>query len=448
MADRGLTEKLFPLILDSVADGVFAVDPKFRIIYLNRAAQRITGFSEKEALGKQCFEVFRANLCAHDCALRHTIKTGETLRDVRVDILTKDNDERPLSISTAVLKTPAGRLLGGVEVFRDLSELETLRRQVQDRYVFQDLIGRSRSMQEIFHLLPTLATSDATVLIQGASGTGKELVARALHELGPHKDGPYERVNCGALPGTLLESELFGHAKGAFTDAKHEKPGRFQLAEDGTILLDEVGEIPLPLQVKLLRALQEREVQPLGSTDTIKLSARVIAATNRDLRQEVAGGRFREDLYFRLRVLLIDIPPLCERREDIPLLVEHLVQRIAARTGRVIEGVSTQVMERLYRHDFPGNVRELENILEHASVVCEGTRIELTHLPADLIDGAGTAALATTAPGEALDPLAHAEAEVVRKALDRAAGNRAEAARLLGVSRTTLWRKMRRLGIG
>ncbi|NOZ87197.1 MAG: PAS domain-containing protein [Deltaproteobacteria bacterium] len=444
------------MILDSIGEGVFAVNKDFKIIYLNKAARDITGFDAREAKGRYCYEIFRANICTRNCALRHTIETGEPLKEIRVEILNRANEEVPISVSTAILRSKSGAMLGGVEIFRDLSAIETLRREAQQRFRLQDMVGKSKAMQELFRLLPIMAASDATVLIQGPSGTGKELVAKALHDLGPRQRGPYERVNCGALPGELLESELFGHAKGAFTDAKTEKPGRFALAQGGTILLDEIGELPLQLQVKLLRVLQEKEIQPLGSVKTVKLNVRVLAATNKNLKQEVLTGKFREDLYFRLRVLFVEIPPLKQRKEDIPVLVDHLIKRISLRTGKTIKGVQPDVMELFLYHDFPGNVRELENVLEHAFVMCEEEKIAINHLPPDFLDqveepeNSHDTVHRPSSTGEAkaiVDAQAMAETRAIMNALATTGGNKEKAARLLGISRTTLWRKMKKLDI-
>ena len=287
-ADASLLE----VILDSIAEGVFTIDREGRITTFNRAAEEITGFRREEAIGRWCFEVFRADICQRDCALRRTIETGRPVVGMRVTILNKQGQEVPVSITTAVLRDARGEVIGGVETFRDLSLVEELRREADARYGLGDIVGKSPRLQEILRLLPDVAESESTVLITGESGTGKELLARAIHELSPRRDGPYVRVNCAAIPETLLESELFGYVRGAFTDARRDKPGRFALAEGGTILLDEIAEVPLGMQAKLLRVLQEREYEPLGGTRTLRANVRVIATTNRDLAALVKEGRF------------------------------------------------------------------------------------------------------------------------------------------------------------
>jgi len=436
-------KRFFEIILDSVADGVFTVDDDWRITSFNRAAERITGVPAEQAIGKPCSDIFHADICEHRCALRQTMETGQELIDQPARILTNQGRSVPISLSTALLRGADGSMMGAVETFRDLSALEQLRREIKSQYTFDDIVGKSRGFQKIFALLPDVAESDTTVLIEGSSGTGKELLARAVHNLSHRRSGPFVAVNCGALPATLFESELFGYEQGAFTDAKRDKPGRLALAEGGTIFFDEVSELPPATQVKLLRVLQEREYEPLGGLKTQRVDVRVVAATNSRLAELVSQGKFRDDLYFRLAVVRLTLPSLRERREDVPLLVEHFVERFNAKRGKKIAGVTPAVMEKLMRHDFPGNVRELENIIEYGFVLCHEELIDVNHLPEDLQSDAGSAA----APEVDRSRLESAEAETIRTVLRQTHGQVARAARELGVSRTTLWRKMKQYGI-
>ncbi|MBE9535013.1 MAG: sigma 54-interacting transcriptional regulator, partial [Proteobacteria bacterium] len=372
------------LILDSIADGVFTVDHEGRITSFNKAAERITGFSEEEAIGQYCHEIFRANTCFEACPLKHTAETAETIVNLEVNILNRENREIPISISTAVVRDESGNVVGAVETFRDLSLIKELRKEISSSYSFHDILGRSKSMLDLFQILPDIAQSDATVLLEGESGTGKELFATAIHNLSSRKDRPLIKVNCAALPETLLESELFGYKKGAFTDAKRDKPGRFRQAHGGTMLLDEIGDMSKGTQVKLLRVLEQKEYEPLGSNKTERVDVRIIASTNRDLMEMMHRREFREDLFFRINVIRLSITPLRERREDIPLLVDHFMERINLKQSKQIKKVSPSALRILLNYDFPGNVRELENIIEHAMILTKGIEIQPRHLPAYL----------------------------------------------------------------
>ena len=430
------------IILDSIADGVFTVDKNWRITSFNRAAERITGIPREEAIGQPCCEVFRASICETDCALRRTMATGKPVVNKAIYIINASGQRVPISISTALLKDEEGNVIGGVETFRDLSVVEELRKEISQRRAFADIISKNHEMQRIFSILPSIAESDSTVLIEGPSGSGKELFAHAIHNLSPRRDKPIVVVNCGALPDTLLESELFGYKAGAFTDAKRDKPGRFALAEGGTIFLDEIGDVSPKLQVRLLRFLQEKEYEPLGATEPVKADVRVIAATHQNLEKLVAEGKFREDLYYRINVVKIVLPPLSRRKDDIPLLVDHFIARFNRLRGKDISGISSEALAILMDHDFPGNVRELENIIEHAFVLCPGGLIKPEHLPEYLRTKAETP---VPRVGTSLKEI---EKAIILEALRRNKGNRAAAARELGIHKTTLWRKMRRYGIG
>jgi len=431
-------------ILDSVADGVFTINLEREITSFNRAAEHITGVRREQAVGQKCFDVFHANICQGRCPMEKTLETGASHIDLPVAILNIRGETVPISVSTAVLKNERGETVGGVETFRNLSDIEELRRELTRQYSFGDIISKNHEIVKLFGVLPDIARSSSTVLIQGASGTGKELFARAIHACSQRPEGPFVAINCGALPQALLESELFGYCRGAFTDAKADKPGRFARARGGTLFLDEIAELPLDLQVKLLRVLQDGVFEPLGSSKPQKSDARIIAATNRDLTALMAEGKFREDLYYRINVIKLTLPRLAERREDIPLLVEHFISRFNVRTGKRIAGVSPEVMRLFMQHDFHGNIRELENIIEHGFVLCRGRLITREHLPMDLQgsrSGAGT-----SAPGPQAS-LKDAEAAVIRGLLTEHGGSRTKTARALGIDPSTLWRKMKRLGI-
>jgi PAS domain S-box-containing protein len=442
---KGEPDQFFNVILNSIADGVFTTDNDGKITFMNKAGQEITGFSSREAVGRYCFDVFRADICQSRCALKETLKTKKEIIDLPATILKKGGQKVPISISTAVLKNERGQIIGGVETFRDLSVIEELKKELFEKYTLGDIISKNHLIHDIFNILPNIAESDSTVLIQGASGTGKELFAKAIHHLSRRRIKPFIKVNCGALPDTLLESELFGYVKGAFTDAKKDKPGRFTLANEGTIFLDEVGDMSPSLQIKLLRVLQEKEYEPLGATSPKKTDVRIIAATNKELSKLVNEGKFRDDLYYRLNVVKIDLPPLSQRREDIPLLIDAFIQKFNAKMGKQIVGVSDQALRLLLKHDYPGNVRELENIIEHAFVLCKGERIDFDCLPKEITEGQKGENPPMLLQEET--PLEKAEAEVIERILKKYDGNQMKTAQELGIDRTTLWRKLKKYGL-
>jgi len=430
-------------ILDSVADGVFTVDGEWRITSFNRAAEQITGVPRDQALGRRCCDVFRASICEQQCALKETQRTGRPVVSKAIYILDADGRRIPISISAAVLRDQDGNPIGGVETFRDLSLVEELRKELEDKYTYADIVGRSPPMRRMFEMLPRIADSSSTVLIEGASGTGKELVARAIHGLSPRREGRFVAINCGALPDTLLESELFGYKAGAFTDARHDKPGRLAIADGGTLLLDEIGDISPAMQARLLRVLQERTFEPLGSVEPLHVDVRVLAATNRDLAELVGRGLFREDLFYRINVVRLRLPALCERREDIPLLVNHLVRKFNRLQNKEVAGVADEALAVLLQHDYPGNVRELENAIEHAFVLCRGGLIEPHHLPAPIRGDAPPG----VSPGRGPLTLRALEAVHIADAVRRHGGNRTAAARELGINPSTLFRKVKSLNI-
>jgi PAS domain S-box-containing protein len=436
-------------ILESISDGVFTVDMNWRITFFNRAAEAITGIPRREAIGKRCRDVFRSSMCEDNCALGQTAATGAPIINRSATIITAEGERIPISVSTALLRDGDFKVIGCAETFRDLTLVEQLVRELEGRCQVGDLLTRSPAMKKIINVLPQIAASDSPVLIQGETGTGKELLTRAIHNLSHRSAKPLIALNCGALPDTLLESELFGYKAGAFTGAVKDKVGRFGLAEGGTLLLDEIGEISQALQVRLLRVLQEKCYEPLGSTQTVKADVRVIAATNRCLTDLVGEGIFRRDLFYRVNVVRIDLPPLRGRKEDVPLLVEHFISRFNRLQRKSIKGVSQETLALLMGHDYPGNCRELENIIEHAFVLCTDGYITPAYLPEEFMDGCFAAKPeATIADQLGMDRVVHAvEAQAIVDALRRNSFNRLAAARELGIHKSTLFRKIKSLGI-
>jgi len=430
------------IILDSINEGVFTVDHQWHITSFNRAAERIVGVQKKDAIGRLCSDVFHANICEKKCALRQTFETGKPVVNVTAYIVDNKGRRIPIRISTAILRDNKGSVTGGVETFQDLSQVERLQKELQSLHTFEDIIGRSSVMVRLFEILPQIAESYSTVLIEGQSGTGKELFARAIHNLSPRRKKQFVAINCAALPDTLLESELFGYKAGAFTDAKRDKPGRFVLADGGTIFLDEIGDISPALQVKLLRVLQDRVIEPLGSIEAKKVDVRVICATNKDLEKLVETGKFRQDLYYRIHVIHLIIPVLKERREDIPLLIDHFLAKLNHLQKKTITGVSEEAMALLMEYDYPGNVRELENIIEQAYVLCRGEQIDVHHLPSGIRSiGISSANIAMPASLTAI------EKGVIADTLLHYSGNRKLTAHALGIDTSTLYRKIRDLHI-
>lgn len=433
-------------ILESISDGVFTVGLDWHILTFNRAAETITGVPRAEAIGRRCSDVFRASTCETDCALRRTLKTGKPIVNKTAFIINAQGRRIPISISTAVLKDSSGRIIGGAETFRDLSLVEELRKELSGRFEHGDMVSRSPAMLQLFDTLPKIAASESTVLIEGETGTGKELLAKAIHAAGARKNGPFVAVNCGAFPETLLESELFGYKAGAFTGAVRDKPGRFAAAVRGTLFLDEIGEITPSLQVRLLRVLQERLFEPLGENKPQRADVRIIAATHRDLAALIRKGAFRQDLYYRINVVRMAIPPLRQRREDVPLLVEHFIARFNRLQGKSLSGITPAAMALLMAHDFPGNVRELENLIEHAFVLCSKGMIETRHLP-EPFTGSPVPEKISTPAFDLRNAVRAAEIQAITHALKRHNNNRFAAARELGMHKTTFFRKIKTLGI-
>ena len=432
------------IILESISDGVFTVDHNWRIMSFNRAAEEITGTSREEAVGRFCWEVFRSNMCEGDCALKRTMKEGKSFLSSSTYIINNRQQRVPISVSTSPLKNVKGEILGGVETFRDHSLVEELRRELTGNFKVGDMVSRSTGMKKIFSILPQVAESDSTVLIEGETGTGKELMASALHNLSWRKDSPFVAINCGALPDTLLESELFGYKAGAFTNADKDKPGLFQAAGQGTLFLDEIGDTSSAFQVRLLRVLEEKEFQPLGSVEKIKTDIRIIAATNRDLGEMVKMGAFRRDLFYRINIIQLQLPPLRARMEDVPLLIERFIKKMNNIRGRSVADVSKEAMSILLTHNYPGNIRELENIIEHAFVLCHEGEIEKSHLPPSLLQLPKDGVAVSSSIEESVRL---SEEESIMNALKRNNFNRLAAAKDLGIHKSTLFRKLKKYDI-
>lgn len=431
-------------ILESISDGVFTVNADFRITYLNRSAEEIIKISRKDAIGKLCCDVFRSSLCEGACALRRTLEQDKPIIDLSCFIIDNEGQRIPVSISTAVLRDESGAVVGGAETFRNLSVIEQLRKEIDSTRRLGDFVSHSPSMRKLFSELEAVAETGTTVLITGETGSGKELLARTIHLHSPRKNKPFVAINCGAFPETLLESELFGYKKGAFTGADRDKPGRFALAEGGTLFLDEIGEISPAMQVRLLRVLQERMYEPLGAVQSVRSNVRILAATHRDLEAMVREGKFRQDLFYRINVIRLELPPLRERREDIPFLIEHFIRRFNVSMNRNVSGISSGALKILAQMEWPGNIRELENVIERSMVFCHDSIIKVADLPDSFAE---KEILTHSAPGMIRNAVNVSEYQAILEALNATGGNRRKAAKLLGIDHTTFYRKLKRLGV-
>ena len=424
-------------IFRSVNDGIVTVDKDMRVIAANEATKDICALTPKELVGKKFLEATRH--CANSClgALKEVLETGKTKKECRLECRQPDRPHQVAVVTISPLKDSAGEQIGAVLVIRDVTRVMEMEGELRERYKLHNIVGKSHKMQTIYRLVDELMNTDTTVMIIGETGTGKELVAKALHYGSARAAKPMVTVNCSALSENLLESELFGHVKGAFTGADRDRVGRFQAAHGGTIFLDEVGDIPHKVQLKLLRVLQEKTYERVGDSKTFQVDVRVIAATHRNLKQMVRQGEFREDLYYRLKVLEIEVPPLRERRDDIPLLVNHFLNLFNKSYGKAIEGISQEALKKFMDYPWPGNVRELQHALEHGFVLSSGPTITLEHLPAEIADyapeGGGAREAASHPKISALN------SQDILNALIKTGWNKAKAARLLGISRPTLY---------
>ncbi|MBI4551186.1 MAG: sigma 54-interacting transcriptional regulator [Candidatus Latescibacteria bacterium] len=441
------SHEYFETLLNAMEEGAMALDRNQTIIAFNRAASVLTGVPVHQAIGQKCYEVCRGSLCLTEtCPVLISIDTGQPVENSEMTVRAQDGDLRVVKIHTGLLRDKQGNVTGAIELLRDVTDTRALEKQLQERRQFTNLIGKSKPMQRLYQLIEDISDSDATVLILGETGTGKELVAEAIHFHSPRANGPLIKVNCSAFPETLLESELFGHVRGAYTGAVSDKPGRFELADGGTLFLDEIGDISPAVQLRLLRVLERHEFERLGDIRTRKVNVRLITATNKDLRASVANRTFREDLFYRLNVVPIILPTLRERRDDIPLLVEHFIHKLRSRTGRGIDHISGAALGRLMAHDWPGNIRELENTLEFAFVACKNAVIEISDLPPIVHSGSSTTGY-NEGPFHALDEHRAGERDALLAMLEATRWRMKACAQALGIDRTTLWRKMKRYGI-
>lgn len=431
-------------ILEGIREGIFAVDLNKKIIYFNPAAEDITGFKAQETIGRYCFDIFPTSLCQKKCPMDRRFALGGRQSNPHVFFTSKFGIQKSISLVTSALKNKAGEIIGGLEIFCDLTELEELKKELTSSFTHENIVGNNPKIIKILSFLPDIAESESSVFIEGPTGSGKELIARAIHSLSPRENGPFIAVNCSALPDTLLESELFGYTKGAFTGAVRKKAGRFLLANNGTLFLDEIANTSPKLQAELLRVLEDGEFTPLGETKPMKTDFRVVSATNLDLKHLVQENKFREDLYYRLNVAKISLPPLKKRKRDIPLLIDHFIHKFNLLKGKAIEGITSELLSVLTEYPFPGNIRELENIIEYAFISCKNGMIGINHMPIDLLDELDNQDKDFSGVTTSHD---HEEIEKIETMLDRREYSREEMAQALGMSRTTLWRKMKKYNL-
>lgn len=440
-----ISDKLKDHILDSIGEGVFTVDKNFRINFFNKSAERITGKSGDEVIGHFCKNVFRSNVCFTDCPISIVLKTKKNIFDFESKIQCNTGAMKPIKLNAAVLYNENDEPTGGIISFRDLSELEEIGMNLQSEAQFHGIIGHSKQMKDIFQLIEEIAETDAPVFVHGESGTGKELVANAIQKLSTRTIHPYIKINCSVFPSNLLASELFGHVKGAFTDAVKDRIGRFELADQGTIFLDEVAEMPLQMQIQLLRVLQEGTFERVGESTTRTSNVRVIAATNIDIKDALKNGKFREDLFYRLNVIPIEIPPLRNRKEDIVPLTNHFLNKLSLFYKKQILEIEEEAITALLNYSWPGNIRELENVIEYAFVrTTKRDVIEKSKLPPSVLE-ASVNNIGTIHTKEFYSD-SRERAELLAT-LEKFQWNKTRVAKELKIGRTTLWRQMKQFGL-
>lgn len=436
-----INDKLKDHILESIGEGVFTVDKNFKINFFNKAAENITGYSRDEVMGRFCKHVFRSKLCFTDCPIAIALKSNKTIYDYESHIQTKNGNAIPIKMNSAVLYNETNDPVGGIISFLDNSELAELKKNIDSKTQFHGIVGRSKQMQEIFQLIREISDSDAPVLIHGESGTGKEVIANAIQETSNRKEKPFIKVNCSVFPSNLLASELFGHVRGAFTDAIKDRTGRFEIADKGTIFLDEVAEMPTQMQLQLLRVLQEGSFERVGESLTRTVDVRVIAATNINTADALKKGTLREDLFYRLSVIPIEVPPLRERTQDIAPLINHFLKKFSLMYKKEITEFEDKALDLLLKYNWPGNVRELENAIEYAFVRCnDSNKISTQKLPPVVKEisnkSFGLAEKFSFDSGGS-------EANKLLALLEKHHWNKSKVAEELGIGRTTLWRKLK-----
>lgn len=432
-------------IFNSNIEGTFTIDDGWNVTSFNAAAEKITGYKESEAIGKKCWQIFNSTICRNGCHMEQTMKKGKPTIGNELEIINKSGRRVPIRVNSAILINNKNEKIGAVETFLDISEIKNLSEHLDEKFKYENIVGKNKEIKQIINVLESVAQTDSSVLITGESGTGKELAARAIHLNSSRRTGPFAAVNCSAFAESLIESELFGHEKGAFTGAVKSKVGRFELANGGTLFLDEIGDLSITVQTKLLRVLETREIERVGSNKSIKIDTRIIAATNKDLEKEIEAGRFREDLYYRINVMNIQLPPLRARKDDLPILVNHFIEKFNEKFNRNIKHFSSSAFDILMDYNWPGNIRELENVIEHCFVLCDSDIIQIEHLPKRLREGEFK-----TLQGSGTNNFNHikdAERNIIINTLKKHNGNRTKTAEELKIHPTTLWRKMKKFNL-
>ncbi len=432
-------------IFNSNIEGTFTIDDAWNVTSFNNSAVKITGYKKNEAIGKKCWEIFNSNLCRNGCHMEQTMNKGKSTIGNELEIVHKNGNKIPIRVNSAILLNNKNEKTGAVETFMDISEIKNLSAHLSEKYSFENIVGKNKELKNIISVLENVAQTDSSVLLTGESGTGKELAARAIHLNSLRHMGPFIAVNCSAFVETLIESELFGHEKGAFTGAVRTKIGRFELAKGGTLFLDEIGDLSLAVQTKLLRVLETREFERVGGNKIIKMDARIIAATNKNLDKEILAEKFREDLFYRINIINIHLPPLRERKDDLPLLVNHFIDHFNKKFDKSIKQFSSSAYELISEYNWPGNIRELENIIEHCFILCNGNIIQTEHLPKNL-----KIQKEKTSSEKSLyikNNLIETEKEIIISALENNKWNKKQTAKELKINPSTLWRKMKKYNI-